>query len=308
MSPQATWRVILLAMALAGLSSGVAVSSQAAPKAQEAKKPVTKGSASASKYHCDESEASCKSFRQLVASGDSDLFEALRGSPSVGEKHYAYVCLEKRNDVFNVVYFDEPAPNEYQPYPYIKSDDAKILSEYRALHAGIALHSDDPENDRRDSLMLLDAGEAWFDDHSDFFTYSISLKGITVEEYKDGIVDDLEFEPGKWRRDANTGSTSSGLETEFEGAFFWLENYNRSHDGKYAAIDLKNRLHASATVSQISVHYDFTNRDKGTTRYSLTIQRSTGRFIESFSTKDSPSDEQTGSCVIVSDIRSGVKK
>jgi hypothetical protein len=51
-------------------------------------------------------------------------------------------------------------------------------------------------------------------------------------------------------------------------------------------------------AAEILVSYPFKNQNGGTTQYSLTIRRSTGRFIETFAIKNTPSSSNSGTCLI----------
>lgn len=291
---------------LLSLSLGAAAPFQTTPKGQESKRSVRVGLPSSSKYRCDESKASCKSFLQLVDSGDEGFSKILHGSLTIKRKHYAYVCLEEERDLFNIIEFDEPRPDEFEAYPYIVVPDDRSVSPFKADATRLTFESLDPMNDHRDLLKMSAAKEAWFEDHSDLFTYSL-FGSVAVKEFRNGIESDSDIESGKWRRDANAKSSAPDSEPTFEGEFYWLESYNHDHDSEFAAIDLKDRLHASITASQIMMHYDFANKHNSTTHYSLTIQRSTGRFVESTSAEGN-NWEDTGSCVIVKDIHPGGKK
>jgi hypothetical protein len=50
--------------------------------------------------------------------------------------------------------------------------------------------------------------------------------------------------------------------------------------------------------TEISIDHTFKNQNGGTTQYSLTIRRSTGRFIETFASADTPGRTHSGTCLI----------
>jgi hypothetical protein len=50
--------------------------------------------------------------------------------------------------------------------------------------------------------------------------------------------------------------------------------------------------------NEVSVDYPFDNQIGGTTQYSLIIRRSTGRFIETFTSKNAPVTTHTGTCLV----------
>jgi hypothetical protein len=62
------------------------------------------------------------------------------------------------------------------------------------------------------------------------------------------------------------------------------------------------RLKETAAVfmddTEIFVDHPFKNQNGGTTQYSLTIRRSTGRFVETFAGENAPITTHSGTCLI----------
>ena len=50
-----------------------------------------------------DSMVACKSFKQLVDARDKDLQDSLTGDKDSRERHFAYVCLRPKYDVFKIV-------------------------------------------------------------------------------------------------------------------------------------------------------------------------------------------------------------
>jgi hypothetical protein len=50
--------------------------------------------------------------------------------------------------------------------------------------------------------------------------------------------------------------------------------------------------------TEISISHPFKNQNGGTTQYSLTIRRSTGRFMETFASENTPITTYSGTCLI----------
>jgi len=50
--------------------------------------------------------------------------------------------------------------------------------------------------------------------------------------------------------------------------------------------------------SELSIDFPFNNQIGGTTQYSLTIRRSTGRFIETYSSDNTATTTHSGTCLI----------
>jgi hypothetical protein len=98
-----------------------------------------------------------------------------------------------------------------------------------------------------------------------------------LEEYRNGVHYGYKFGRGFWRRhgdeqprfesDEQTTGRNKGLDIEIDG-------------------------------DEISIDYQSTNQHDGTTQYSLTIRRSTGRFIETFVADNTPTTTHSGTCLI----------
>jgi hypothetical protein len=57
-------------------------------------------------------------------------------------------------------------------------------------------------------------------------------------------------------------------------------------------------LYINIDDTEISIDYPFKNQNGGTTHYSLTIRRSTGRFTETFAVDTAPFLKHSGTCLI----------
>lgn len=99
----------------------------------------------------------------------------------------------------------------------------------------------------------------------------------SLEEYRDGVLYTFSPGVGYWRRYSHDGEPT-----------FYSESTEGPHKG--LKIDIE--------ATEISIDYPFKNQNGGTTQYSLTIRRSTGRFIETFSVEHTPSTTHSGTCLI----------
>ena len=106
----------------------------------------------------------CKSFKQLLAARDKDLMDSLTGDKDSELRHFAYVCLRSKEDVFKIVNFSEPLPEDYRPY--LAPDGAGLGA---SLFEGEAF----PYVEGMPILKVMDARETWYKDHDDFSVYQV---------------------------------------------------------------------------------------------------------------------------------------
>jgi hypothetical protein len=99
-------------------------------------------------------------------------------------------------------------------------------------------------------------------------------------EYRDGVFYLAKFGSAYWER----------LAPNEEPTF-----HSETTDGRFKGLQM------SIDPAEIDIEYPFKNANGGTTQYSLTIRRSTGRFIEKVSSEDTPRTLPTtssGTCLI----------
>jgi hypothetical protein len=233
--------------------------------------------------------AACKSFKQLVEARDKGLLDSLTGRDSQ-ERHFAYVCPLPKEDVFKIVEFDEPLPTEFRPYsPPDKANGREWILKLSAFPSGKA-------KSYVERTQLMDAGEKWFNDHNDFSGYSIGT--VFVESWENGIMANYVSDEGKWRLPFFQGHVLSKEEATFESAHEWLEHFNKDNDGKLAAADNRTLPRILIGDNSVYVNYRFENRSNAFTDYTLSIQRSTGRFTESFVATGLDPFEKSGTCMV----------
>jgi hypothetical protein len=66
---------------------------------------------------------------------------------------------------------------------------------------------------------------------------------------------------------------------------------------EFEAGDGRNKPLQIYVDDEIRIDYDFQNTANEIVSYSLTIRRSTGRFIERFKTPNAPGSEDSGTCL-----------
>jgi hypothetical protein len=213
----------------------------------------------------------CKSFKQLVDARDKGLLDSLTGDKDSRERHFAYVCLRPKDDVFKVVEFDDPLPEEYLPYspPDVAKNIVSSMQEHLAF----------PYSEGKPTLQLMDAQKKWYEDHDDFFKYKFGL--VYVDSWESGILANSVFDSGKWRRPLSQGNIRSDEDVYFESAHQWLAKLNEANANQLSAADERDRPRISIGDTSIYVRYSFKNGNNEYTDYTLNIQRSTGRFTES---------------------------
>lgn len=97
----------------------------------------------------------------------------------------------------------------------------------------------------------------------------------TLTEYRDGVLYNVVAGLGYWWRSSPDGEPEFTLQ-------------NSRIEGLMLAI----------FPTEISIDYPFKKQNGGTTHYSLTIRRSTGRFIETFAGENTPITTHSGTCLI----------
>lgn len=100
---------------------------------------------------------------------------------------------------------------------------------------------------------------------------------VTLIEYRDGVFYSSKISRDYWRRFSPTDAPIFHSETK---------------DGRLAGLTI------SIDATEIYVDYPFKNQNGGTTQYSLTIRRSTGRFVETFAGDGTSPTTDSGSCII----------
>jgi hypothetical protein len=234
-----------------------------------------------------DSMVACKSFKQLVDARDKDLMDSLTGDRDSQKRHFAYVCMRPKDDAFTVVEFDEPLPEEYRPYspPDAATNVVTLLQENEAF----------PYKEGMPVMQHLDAQKKWFEDHDDFSLYEIGW--IYVDSWQSGIATTYVSDFGKWRRPLPQGHNHSDEDATFESAHQWLTQFNEANANQLASADDREKPRIGVDDTSISVRYSFKNKNDDHTDYRLTIQRSTGRFTESFEATGIEPFEDSGTCM-----------
>lgn len=231
-----------------------------------------------------DSMAACKSFKQLVEARDTRIIEAAFGGDEHKGKHFSYACFTPKTDTFSIVSFNMPKRADYRAY-WLDGSDETIQGLERDFEKRVAFNDKLP----RDSTVA----DQWYDDHPDYKVYAFS--GADMQSYENGILADWVTDWGKWSiRADNQHQNLAEATASFEGAWAWLE---RLGDGKNFGDDLEEG-HITVDESNIHVHYSFKNNLGTLTDYSLNIQRSTGRFKETFVAPGAPLNEDSGACWI----------
>jgi hypothetical protein len=121
---------------------------------------------------------------------------------------------------------------------------------------------------------------------------------VYVNSWESGILADYVFDPGKWRLPLPQGHTRSNEDGTFQSAHYWLANFNAANANQLTPADDREKPRISVGDTSIYVHYSFKNKNKGYTDYTLNIQRSTGRFTESFEPTGLDPFDDSGTCMI----------
>lgn len=219
-----------------------------------------------------DSMVACKSLKQLVDARDKDLMGSLTGDKDSRKSHFAYVCLRPKEDIFTVVEFDEPSPEEFRRYPPpgAAKDPVALMQEDEAF----------PYKEGASTMQHLHAQEKWYEDHDDYSLYEFGW--VYLYSWEHGILVDLVSDLGKWQRPSPQGHGRSDEDATFESAHHWLADFNEANANQLASADDREKPRISVGDASISVQYSFKNKNDDYTDYTLNIQRSTGRFTESF--------------------------
>lgn len=117
----------------------------------------------------------------------------------------------------------------------------------------------------------------WRKDGSNVGQTQEITSSVSLTEYRDGVFYTMKDGRGYWRRfspDEDPMFHSESTEGMFKG------------------------LKISILGAEIFIDYPFENQAGGTTQYSLTLRRSTGRFIETFAGENAPTTTHSGACLI----------
>ena len=239
---------------------------------------------------CTDSDSvvACKSFKQLVDARDKGLLDSLTGERGSRRRHFAYVCPRPKSDVFKVVEFDEPQAGDYRPYSPADAASNNLSSVLLKTEAF-------PLEEGKPFTPHMDAQDKWYEDHDGLSMYGFG--SIYIESWENGILSDYASDVGKWRRALNQAHTGSDEDADFESAHQWLAHFNEANANQLAAAD--NPKYPRISVSDIAIYlrYDYENKNNGDTEYTLNIQRSTGRFTESFEATGTEPFEDSGTCM-----------
>ena len=80
--------------------------------------------------------------------------------------------------------------------------------------------------------------------------------------------------------------------------YYWLADYNRKNNDRFLKYDDAKTAHIAIDESMIDVFYDFENASGETTHFHVEVQRSTGRFTQSFSADGVDGQQGSGTCSI----------
>ncbi|MGA3016014.1 MAG: hypothetical protein ABSF62_02765 [Bryobacteraceae bacterium] len=127
-------------------------------------------------------------------------------------------------------------------------------------------------------IFHVDAPNTWTWKKSDDEDGQIQTSRATLTTYRGGLLDVAKAGLGYWRR------SWSGQEPYFD---------SESTEGIFKGLKI------TILPTQVFVEYPFQNQNGGTTQYSLTIRRSTGRFTETFAVNDTPSTTNSGTCLVL---------
>jgi hypothetical protein len=184
------------------------------------------------------------------------------------------VCFRSKTDTFMIVEFDQPSHGYYG------------IDSWSPVLNAFSFQVKEKPSVSRPTRQL------WLDEHKDDLVYSAG--GVYLYLYQNGIIAELKSDWGKWSRPAKPAEAES---PSFEGAYSWLETRNLKNGDKFAEEDDPKHGHISIDPSRIYVHYSYENGNNGLTDYTLRIQRSTRRFIETFNPTGGQSFEDSGTCM-----------
>jgi hypothetical protein len=250
------------------------------------------------------SMAACKSFKQLVEARDERILKILGGSqlrelhvgttiynfsPSKYWRHVAYVCLKQTSDKFMTVDFDLPRGIAYKPYSHYLSWEVGRMSSEALAFLG-------PPTPNHPVAPIIQ--DQWFNEHLDSEVYDFG--GVDVHEYRNGLHADWVSDYGKWSRPSETqNDPAHDDDANFEGAYVWLAEHTGVDKDTPDIGDDPEHAHITIGPSIISVSYRFENNGGGKTNYGLMIQKSTGRFTETFSSSNVDAFEHAGTCMML---------
>jgi hypothetical protein len=234
-----------------------------------------------------DSMVACKSFKQLVDARDKDLMDSLTGDKESKQRHFAYVCLRPKDDVFEVVEFDEPPHEDFRPYvpPDGSGSLGATLFELKAL----------PYGEGKPVAKVMDAQKKWYEDHDEFSLYQVG--SVYAESWEKGIETAYVSDFGKWRLPLPQSHSRSVEDASFESAHHWLAVFNEANANQFGAVDDRESPRIFMDDTSVYVHYSYKNRNGDYTDYTLNIQRSTGRFTESFEATGTEPFEDSGTCM-----------
>lgn len=229
----------------------------------------------------------CKSFKQLLDARDKDLLGSLTGDNESKMKHFAYVCLRPKDDAFKIVEFNEPPREDFRPY--LPPDGAGSLGASLFEAKAFSYAEGKPVG------KVMDAQKKWYEDHDDFSVYQVGA--VYVESWENGILTASVSDFGKWQLRLPQIHSRSDENASFESAHHWLAAFNEANADQLAAADDRERPRIFVDDTSIYVQYSYKNKNNDYTDYTLTIQRSTGRFAESFKATGIEPFEDSGTCM-----------
>jgi len=232
--------------------------------------------------------AACKSFKQLVEARDERIVKALYGKEGHKGKHYSYICFRAKTDNFMAVYFNLPQTKDFERY-WSSTSDPEILNIYRWVKIHTAFNEELPTESA--------IANQWYDDHSDDKLYAFEF--VNMEAYDKGMFTYWVSDYGRWSRPAE--SQRQALDDAgvfFEGAWAWLENLAINGNTPAVLADDPKQGHIEISASNIYVHYSFKNQLDTLTSYTLQVQRSTGRFTETYEPFKVSPIEDSGTCMV----------
>jgi hypothetical protein len=139
--------------------------------------------------------------------------------------------------------------------------------------------------------------DQWFNEHLDFKVYDFD--SVDVHEYRNGLHADWVYDHGKWSRQSETPNEPVyDDDATFEGAYVWLARHTGVDKDAPDIGDDPEHAHISIVGGTIYVSYRFENNNGGTTGYGLQIQKSTGRFTETFIPSNMKAFEEAGTCMM----------
>jgi hypothetical protein len=234
------------------------------------------------------SMAACKTFKQLVEARDERIVKIMLGTSSKYHGHVTYVCLAQTSDKFMTVDFNVPHGNSYSPYSYWSSDDVLRRSEEQSAFLGPSTPNHPVDSSIQDQ---------WFDEHLNQEVYDFGT--VDVHEYRNGLHVNWETDSGKWSRLSETQKEQAYDNTaNFTGAYAWLARHTGTTKDSPDIGDDPEHAHITIGDSTIYVSYRFENNNGGATDYGLQIQKSTGRFTETFTPSDMEAFEDSGTCMV----------